>query len=210
MSDKVINIVLGIVVVGLLAWMFMKNSGDAGSTVAAESFNAAGSTVTAVSGSDLKRVETRNDKGELTESGFLNGDLKTGTWITYHPDGRPKSIATYAGGNLNGLYMEFNNRGQVELESFYVDGLLDGQFTKYRSGSRKLEERQYKMGKLDGVFRKYDDRKNKLQQEIHYKDGRQHGPYRFYDEDGHITMEYEYKNGEKISGGIVKKTATEQ
>lgn len=209
MSDKAINILLGIIVIGLVGWFFMKGSNDASPSVSAESFNASGAAVTAVSGSDLQRVETRNDKGELAESGFLKGELKTGTWLTYHPEGRPKSIATYAGGKLNGLYMELNNRGQVELESFYVDGLLNGNYTAYRSGSRITEERQYKMGKLDGVFKKYDDRKNNLQQEIHYKNGLQDGPYRFYDEEGNITMEYQYKDGNKVSGGIVEKAAGE-
>lgn len=210
MNDKLINILLVVVAIGLLGWIFMKGSSDAADTsVTAESYNAAGAVLTPIPGSDLQRTETRNEQGGLVETGFLKGDLKSGTWLTYHPEGRPKSIATYAGGKLNGLYMELNNRGQVELESFYIDGLLHGQYTAYRSGSRLLEERQYKMGKLDGVFKKYDERRSKLQQEIHYKDGTQHGPYRFYDEEGNITMEYEYKNGEKVGGGIIENSDAE-
>ncbi len=40
--------------------------------------------------------------------------------------------------------------------------------------------------------------------EAEYVDGFQHGMYRFYGEDGDVQLEYEYKNGEKVTGGIVQ------
>ena len=43
----------------------------------------------------------------------------------------------------------------------------------------------------------------RLQKEINYKMGVQDGYFRYYNESGQINMEYLYKDGEKISGGIV-------
>ncbi len=60
------------------------------------------------------------------------------------------------------------------------------------------------MGKLDGVARTFDDRTWKVKQEVEYKNGVQDGFFRYYDENGTVTLEYVYKNGEKVSGGMTK------
>lgn len=201
-----VNILLAVVAVGLLGWIIYQNAGSSSAPVTLpEGFDAAGATVFEVDGTDTKMIENRDANGMLKESGALLNGLKTGTWTTYHSDQRVKTISTYVGGKLNGLYMEMTERGMIELQAFYKNGLLEGPYNKYKSGSRKLEERNYLAGELHGVYRKYDDRKNKLQQEIHYKNGIQDGLFRYFDEEGNITMEYTYKDGKKVSGGIVEK-----
>ena len=50
----------------------------------------------------------------------------------------------------------------------------------------------------------FDERTFKLKQEVEYKNGLQDGYFRYYDEEGNVTLEYEYKEGEKIKGGIVE------
>jgi len=41
--------------------------------------------------------------------------------------------------------------------------------------------------------------------EAEYKNGKQDGMYKYYDEDGKVVMEYVYKDGEKVSGGMKEK-----
>ena len=65
------------------------------------------------------------------------------------------------------------------------------------------EEATYKDGELHGMYRVYYKRDGKLQSEAEYKNGVQDGVYRFFNEEGAITLEYQFKNGEKVSGGIV-------
>ena len=67
-----------------------------------------------------------------------------------------------------------------------------------------IRDSLYKDDKLEGTARTYDDRTFKLKQEVEYKDGKQDGFFRYYDEEGNVTLEYQYKNGEKVSGGIVE------
>ncbi len=202
-----VNILLALIAIGLLFWVIFKGSNSSSNLppVATEGVNTVGSTVFDVEGTDTKMIETRNASGFLTESGAMLNDMKTGSWTTYHPEERIKTISTYVGGKLNGPYIELTERGQIEIQCFYKDGFLDGKYAKYKSGSRKVETHEYKMGKLDGISRKYYDRKDQVQQEINYKDGLQEGLLRYFDEEGNVTMEYQYKNGEKISGGIVEK-----
>ena len=44
----------------------------------------------------------------------------------------------------------------------------------------------------------------KVREEIDYQEGLQHGKYNHYNEDQKLDMQYEYKDGEKVSGGMVQ------
>ena len=58
------------------------------------------------------------------------------------------------------------------------------------------------MGKIDGLYKEFHNN-GKIQKEVSYKDGVQDGPFRQYNDDEKLIMQYEYKGGEKISGGVV-------
>ena len=202
-----INIALAVLVVLLIGYTVFKNTGDGANqaySVPVGPVDASGYTVLEVEGTPVKKLEKRDANGILQESGETLDGLKTGTWMTYSSEGRVKTISPYLAGKLNGVYLEMNDRGQVELQASFTDDILHGSWTKYKSGSRKEEERFYNMGQLDGDNKFYDQR-GKLQKEIGYKNGVQHGMFRHYDENGNVTLEYEYKDGEKVRGGIVEK-----
>ena len=202
-----LNIALIVIVVLLIGLNVYKKSsgGDADSSapsVTAGPVNAEGFSTIEIDGSPVKKLEKYDENNVLIESGETLNDLKTGTWTTYYTDGRVKSISSYIAGKLNGVQVNFTDRGQVELQAFYKDGILHGSWTSYNNGSRKKEERMYNMGKLDGINRHYN-RVGKLQKEIGFKNDLQHGVFKYYDDDGNVTLEYEYENGEKVKGGIV-------
>ncbi|MEL7159304.1 MAG: hypothetical protein AAFN92_00990, partial [Bacteroidota bacterium] len=62
----------------------------------------------------------------------------------------------------------------------------------------------YVDGQLDGALATFDYRNNKIKQEVTYKNGVLDGPMRYFNEEGEVTLQYLYKDGEKISGGIVE------
>ncbi|HKK78128.1 MAG TPA: toxin-antitoxin system YwqK family antitoxin [Phaeodactylibacter sp.] len=155
-----------------------------------------------VPGADYQLAFRYNEKGRLVEEGRMRDGQKVGTWITYHSGGDfPAKMVTFANGNYHGPYFEFNDRGQINLKAHYRNNLLHGDWASYRFG-RPLKKAHYKDGALDGLYSEYDMKSGKIQKEIHYKDGKQHGTFRFYDLSGNVIAEYEYKNGEKISGGM--------
>lgn len=158
--------------------------------------------ITKIPGSDIQRARRIDEKGQLVEEGFLLNNKRTGTWTTYYTSQKVKTLTNYVAGKKNGILVELSDRSQINLQAFYLNDQLDGRHAKFGFGRKLEEESHYKNGKLDGVFRSYD-KKGKVQREIHYKDGQLHGPNVFYNE-GVKTVEYDYKNGEKISGGIVK------
>ncbi len=155
-----------------------------------------------IPGADASRAVLRDGEGQLLEEGTLRSGLKTGTWIAYHPGGEfPKTAVSYINGMYNGPYMEFNARGQLELRATYLNNKLHGPWVKYRFG-RPEAEAGYKNGELHGTYLGYDTKTGKVQKEINYKNGVQHGAYRFYNEEGVVTLEYEYRDGERVGGGI--------
>jgi antitoxin component YwqK of YwqJK toxin-antitoxin module len=169
-----------------------------------ETPNLEGFTVEKMPGTDFKMAQ-KFDDDRLVEEGMLFKGEKTGTWITYHGDRRnfPKIVANYAGGVLNGPYMEFNQYGQFEVVAHYRNNRLHGRVSKYKV-TRLVEELTYKEGVLDGPYTLFYENSDFVQRTAEFKDGKEHGTIRYFNENGEVTMQYEYRNGEKISGGMVE------
>ena len=158
---------------------------------------------TKLSWSSTQNVKKYNAQKQLTEEGYIANGQKQGQWISYDPGkSEIKSMAHYVDGRLQGTYLGFSSRGQIETRIQYFDDQYHGPYVKYRFG-RPTEESNYVNGKLEGLYKEFHNN-GKLQKEIQYKDGKIHGFYRFYDDEGNITLEYQYENGEKISGGIIE------
>ncbi len=138
----------------------------------------------------------------ILEEGLLVGGKKSGSWIVYHADMRPKQIYHYVDGKLDGPYYEISERGQIDKLINYKEDKLHGQSITYRFG-RFQEIYNYKMGSLDGMHKIYHGN-GKVQKEVEYRNGAQHGIFRYYDEEGNVTLDYKYENGEKVSGEIIE------
>lgn len=144
-----------------------------------------------------ERAVKYDSSNNLLEEGYLLNGKRNGMWITYHDDGhRTKTITHYSNNALNGPYLEFNNRGQIESRAGYVDGQYDGLMAKYKFG-RPTIETYYKDGVIHGKHIEYFNN-GKKQKEVDFKNGKQDGKLRYYDEDENVTLEYTYKNGEKL------------
>lgn len=188
-------------------WLFLISAAlwnCSGGGASAPTMDATGYLVEDIPGLSAKSALKYDDAGNLIEEGLLINGVKTGAWVAYHPGSRfPATLISYEGGMYNGPYLEFNQRGQLQLRASYRNNLLHGPWGKYSFG-RPEEEAEYKEGQLHGMYRVYYKRDGKLQSEAEYKNGKQDGLYRFYNEQGEVTLEYQYKNGEKVSGGIIE------
>jgi antitoxin component YwqK of YwqJK toxin-antitoxin module len=163
----------------------------------------AGMVMEAIPGSTIQYARQTGTNGNLEIEGFVENGKKTGMWIQYGADGDIALINHYVNGMMEGTAMRMSFRNQVDLRTTYKQNELDGPYTAYKFG-KVIETREYKNGKLNGTTRTYDDRTFKIKQEVQYKDGLQDGYFKYYDENGNVSLEYQYKNGEKISGGIVE------
>jgi antitoxin component YwqK of YwqJK toxin-antitoxin module len=153
-----------------------------------------------IPGSTAQLAIKREEDRKVQEGYVLNGK-KHGMWIDYAVDGRISGIQHYIDGQLHGPSFTMDNRSQITSLASYKNNELDGVKANYKFG-RPQEEIPYVQGKIHGVMKKYYSN-NKLMEEAEYKNNVQDGFYRHYNEAGVMDLEYEYKNGEKVSGGIV-------
>ena len=92
--------------------------------------------------------------------------------------------------------MEMNNSGQMTKRFYYHKGLRHGDYKEYNYSNLK-EERIYRFGKIEGTVKIYYDNL-RVMEEGNYKGGVRDGISKWYDPDGKVSIEYEYKNGELV------------
>jgi antitoxin component YwqK of YwqJK toxin-antitoxin module len=156
-----------------------------------------------ISGIDLQRAVLNNSDNQTIESGYIKNNTKEGQWIYYDTKGeRIMKTENYVHGKLQGITLEFNERFELIKRTNYDNGQPNGYFATYNR-SRVKSEGYYKAGKYHGRYTKYYDYSDQIQAETDYQNGLQHGIYRFYDKQGNMTLDYEYKDGEKVKGGMV-------
>lgn len=153
-------------------------------------------------GGGIQLATYKDQNGHLVAKGQVVNGLRTGTWVTYHPaSNKVKSITNYINGLRTGIEVSLNNRGQIEAMAEYKEDVLHGLKASY-SGGHPTEEITYKDGIVDGPFAIYNNRT--IQRKGTFLNGKQHGILEYFDDKGNVTLRYEYKNGEKITGGIVE------
>lgn len=192
------NFLFGTILLTILA-----SCGGTGSSAPAASVNLEGFLSEQIGGSNAELASKKDATGSMLESGIIRGGVKDGIYMTYYPEGRIKTLGSYVNGKLNGVYLELSDREQVEYKASYLNDVLHGPVAKYKYG-RATQELSYKNGILDGAFTEYSDR-GKLSKKGFFKDGKQDGLLQFFDDEENLMMEYQYKDGEKVSGGIVEK-----
>lgn len=157
-------------------------------------------------GGGAKLVSYQDAQGYYLAQGAVINGVRNGNWVTFHPNtNMVKVITNYINGKKNGVEVTLNDRGQIESMVSYKNGVLHGLKSSYQFG-RPTDETTYKDGKIEGPFSLYDSQ-GKIQKKGGFKNGKQHGKLQFFDDKGNVTLEYEYDEGEKISGGIVEKPA---
>lgn len=156
-----------------------------------------------IPGSDIQFVKLMDGEGNIQESGMMLNGHKTGTWTYNHPGTNyPKTITSFVNGLRNGPYFELNDRGQTTIMAYYKNNKLNGPWAKFRFGKAEMSV-DYVNGLMDGIYREIDFKNGKLKKEVSFKNGKEDGFMRYYGDDGQVSVEYKYKDGKKISGGIV-------
>lgn len=165
--------------------------------------NLSGFTETKIPGSDAVIVTKKDGSNKMLEQGIVRNGEKDGPWTLFHENESIKSISSYVNGRLNGAYLEFNNRGQLEKRVEYLDNQYNGLFGEYKYG-RPLKEITFENGVQNGPFRVWSDM-GKLTQTGANKNGKLDGTLDYFDDEERLIMSYEYKDGELVSGGLIEK-----
>lgn len=144
----------------------------------------------------LLLVQVKDAQGNTFMSGRLFNGRREGAWIEYDFNGKVDRVTSYVDGLKEGTMIEFDDHSQISVRCDYHAGERDGAYVAYTM-SRKAEEREYVEGKLEGTVRKYYDT-GKLMEESNYHNGTMDGISRWYDQEGNVSIEYEYDNGKLV------------
>ncbi len=159
-----------------------------------------------IEGTDMQNATRTNENGIMTDEGILKNGKRHGPWKVYEPNrGYMESLTFYSDGKQMGPVLKFDSRGNVTEEASYLEGELHGKTVKYRYGI-KVAERNYKMGKPHGKQLDFYD-SGKIMQIAEFKDGVQDGLFEYYTPEGEKQMSYQYKNGQKVAGGVLNETS---
>lgn len=193
MYNKNLNM-KNLIILGFIITLYACGNQSSSST-STSTGDLSGYTMTSL-GSGGEQAIKYSSGNSILEEGYLVDGKRNGMWMTYHDDNhRIKTITHYINNELNGPFMEFNNRGQIESKAGYLNGQYHGKMAKYKFG-RPTVETDYKNGEIDGKHIEYFNN-GKKQKQVEFKNGKQDGKLTYYDEEENVTLEYTYVNGEK-------------
>jgi antitoxin component YwqK of YwqJK toxin-antitoxin module len=138
--------------------------------------------------------------GYLTDKEEINridkNGIKQGIWKDFYPDGKLKTERSYRDDMLDGLYKEFNTKGNLVLVLKYEGGQV---VAENISEEESIEIRD-----------EYDER-NRIVRSGPYRQNIPIGIHRVYDPEGNIIESTTYdNNGNKIAEGIVDEEGKKQ
>lgn len=148
--------------------------------------------------------KSKNPKGNLHAHFYANGNIKSteiyitehdrdGKWIQYYPNGQMKSETEFINEEffVQNCWKEDGTQIMKDGTGLYINeySIFDGEIDR--------NEQEYKNYKRHGKQYSYTNDKLTLYQEM--VEGKEHGLTKSYDEDGNVTEETIYENGEEVS-----------
>jgi len=161
------------------------------------------------------------DNGKLAQQGNYREDKAHGYWIWYYKNGQVRTEENYYRGKLQGDKIEYDSLGKIITKGHYIDDYKDGEWFYY-VGDHK-ETGKYIMGMKEGIWTYYFEdnimlfkgeykndtpvgkhkewyRNGKIKEVRRYKpDGKAHGRWKKYKEDGDIEYRLYYKKGNLVN-----------
>ena len=120
-----------------------------------------------------------------------------GTHIMYHPNHRKSYTACYEKGKINGKELFFDAKGGVQGEGMHVHGLKTGKhFRKHENGKFSFLAQYDAKGKLKDKIRTFSESGQKLTEYSLDPEGKLHGLYLSWYEDGKLSKQLNYVNGQ--------------
>ena len=129
------------------------------------------------------------ENGKVSGEGFgsfTNGKYNAKNYKRYYETGILKATFT------DTLLEAFEEDGRIYMHVEMFNGIKNGEFRSYLVNKLSMVM-HYKNGKKDGLLKSFNVKTGKISMEENYKDDKQTGPSRHYDENGKIKKEVFYE-----------------
>ncbi len=131
------------------------------------------------------------EKGEDGLYYNKKGELYTGTYVEYYPNGNKKLEMPVVEGKKQGVSTYyFDNNTKQEIRS-YSNNEMDGLWETWNEKGVKVGVANYKKGKKDGKWYIYND-KGTMLYDMNYEDGKKEGIWKAFDDQGNLKSTKEY------------------
>ncbi len=115
-------------------------------------------------------------------------NLKQGIWKTFHENGKTKIESTYKNDLLNGYYKEYDNKGKLINAILYINGVAQSFADELQVLNIKKDYYSSGQVKKEGPF------------DIN---GKEHGTFKYYDENGNLLNSEQYFHGILLAKGMI-------
>ncbi|HLP18660.1 MAG TPA: tetratricopeptide repeat protein [Chitinophagales bacterium] len=175
-------------------------------------------------------IKTYTWYGALEEVHHFKNGVHEGKYEDFYPNGKLRFISAYANNKLSGTYKRYHPNGALNIDGNVKDDLKEGPFTVYFDDTKIELKKTYLQNKETGAFVKYYNN-GKVKQEGEFKNDKPVGPWKLYyrngqldeittyndngneegkqqyfDTDGKLYYEAEYKNGRMTQFKFIDKT----
>ncbi len=148
---------------------------------------------------DWRLAERISEDGEIISNGYVDAQgVKQGSWTSWAGPRSPSTIESYVDGQLHGARIEFDPVGRLRKIEHYKMGVLDGRYAEFRAAIPQVTA-TYRDGEYHGTFRAHTLQNGKVNRSIEYRNGKQDGPMRWYNDNEELIQERMYKNGELMN-----------
>ncbi len=158
------------------------------------------------------------DNGQKYVEGTWSEGKENGQIKEYYPNGQLHKISNWKNGLQNGKYVEYYDTGDLMMKKYYIAGKEDSTKTKYYAYVAKVDvskqkvdsPRVFKQFSGSGFFRFYNA-DGKLISEGEFKGGvLYNGKKYFYDKEGNLVKTAYIEEGRVTKIETVKKDETEK
>lgn len=148
---------------------------------------------------------------QISSEGMIKNGKPDGKWISYHINGKIKSVGNRSNFQLDSIWKFYDEKGFITDEISYLDGKRSGYHIKYQviksegnSVAVPLFKELYLDNQKQGLSLYYDD-KGETDRIVRYKDGKKHGLTREF-RNGIVHVVYKYHNDFMIDREFINQT----
>lgn len=150
---------------------------------------------------------------------YDNKGRKAGEWLWFYVNGDTMMIENYTDGELDGEFVEFDEKGKILSKGLYVEGTEDGQWIYHNNGYTEkgsyydgMRQGQwiscyasgitafvihYEQDLMHGKYTAYWDN-GRVRKTGNYVSGLREGIWLQYDEEGELILTTLYKEGKEL------------
>jgi antitoxin component YwqK of YwqJK toxin-antitoxin module len=144
-------------------------------------------------------IKTFTIYGGLKEFHNFKEGQHQGKYEEYHDNGKVKLSATYVNNKFQGPYKSIYPNGQTYIDGNFKEDLKEGSFTAYHHNGKVLLKKTYVQNKENGPYIKYY-KNEKTQEEGAFKNGNPTGKWNLYFLNGSVDEITPYSESGEING----------